>query len=465
MASDVFFMNERASALNEAIQNKAVKVFRDAGLGEIFKPGDTVGIKLHLGEYGNSLNLRPQYIRTIVEEIQRLGGKPQVMDDNTLPFGDMCSRANESDHLRTAARHGFTEETMGCPVVIGDGEYGFDDVKVEVPNGVILKHSYMGRKFAELDAMIVVTHFKGHPQGVFGGALKNVGIGCGSKRGKMCTHLLADPNYGIKSWTVNQQSVAAMAEGMSPTMLDRAMKGCPYEALSYANGELSIDRERCANCMCCLMPALFFGLFRSSADPAVLVTASIADSATAYINKIGRDKVGFVSYAVDITPWCDCVNFHDRVMMPNIGVFASKDPVAIDMACLEATETVSAVKGSTADDLGYSDPGTERFTNVSAMAKVSQWSQVNAGVYNGLGTSEYNLIVSQPAPEMDFWPKPYTAENVWGYVHREGLRKGNWTPELPFRYESPKLSMPELYLKPKGKAKEMEIGDLVEVTE
>ena len=96
-----------------------------------------MGIKLHMGEHGNSLNLRPQYVRTIVEEIQRLGGKPMVMDCNTLGVGDNPGRANESDHLRTAARHGFTEETMGCPVVIGDGEYGLDDVKVEIPHGVI----------------------------------------------------------------------------------------------------------------------------------------------------------------------------------------------------------------------------------------------------------------------------------------------------------------------------------------
>jgi len=460
MVSDVFFMNDRANALQESIKNKAVKVFRDAGLGELFKPGDTVGVKIHMGEYGNALNLRPHWVRTIVEEIQKLGGKPAIVDCNTIAFTEYTSRAITADHLRTAARHGFTEETMGCPIWICDGEYGFDDVKVDIPHGVIMKHTYMGRKLTELDAMIAVTHFKGHPMGVFGGAMKNIGIGCGSKRGKLCTHLLNDPVYGRKAWGINQQAAAALAQGPHPTQLERLIKGCPFGVLSYEDGVLKQNLDECHQCLACFGIGLFSGVFQVPPETLLLWPPAMVDACAGYVNAIGKDKIGYVNYAMDISPWCDCGNWHDRALVPSIGVFASKDPVAVDMACLEATEAVAATPGSKADDFGFGEAGTERFTNCSSMAKVSQWAQINAGVYNGLGTSQYNLIVSQPGPELDFWMKPYSVDNPWGYANREGLRAGNWAPEYPYTYDRIQLSMTEFSLKPEGKVKEMEIGDL-----
>ncbi len=460
MASDVFFMNDRANALQESIKNKAVKVFRDAGLGELFKPGDRVGVKIHMGEYGNSLNLRPHWVHSIVDEIQKLGGKPVIVDCNTIIFNEYTSRAIESDHRRTAARHGFTEETMGCPIWICDGEYGFDDVKVDIPHGVFLKFTYMGKKFQELDAMIAVTHFKGHPMGVFGGAMKNIGIGCGSKRGKLITHLLNHPMYGRKAWGINQQAAAALAQAPHPNQLDRLIKNCPFEVYSLENGVLKQDLDKCQQCLSCFAPGLFTGVLAVPPETVYLWAPTMVDACAGYVNAIGPNKIGYVNYAMDISPWCDCVNYHDRALVPNIGVFASRDPVAIDMACLEATETMAGMPGSKSDDFGFGDPGTERFTNCSSMAKVSQWAQINAGVFNGLGTSEYNLIVSEPAPETDFWFKPYTPENPWGYANREAVHKQHWAVDLPYTYGAVQLSMTELIFKPSGKVKEMEIADL-----
>lgn len=452
MVSDVFFMNDRASAVHESIKHKAVKVFRDAGLGELFKPGDTVGVKIHMGEHGNTMNLRPQFVRTIVEEIERIGGKPVIVDCNTMAFSDFSSRFSRADHLRTAARHGFTEETMGCPIWICDGELGFDDVKVEIPHGVFLKHSYMGRKLTELDAMIVVTHFKGHPKGVFGGALKNVGIGCSSKRGKLCCHLMNHPQYGIKTWAVDQEVAAALAQAPHPNRIDRLIRCCPFDAFSFENGVFGFDREECKECGMCQASALTTGVLKISDEALLLLSATMVDAFSGYVHAIGKDRVGYVSYAVDISPQCDCLNFHDRALVPNIGVFASRDPVAIDMACLEATESVHALPGSRADEMGFGEPGTERFTHCSSQIGVSQWVQINAGVYNGLGTSEYNLIVSEPGPEFDFWMKPYTPESVLGYVKREELRQANWAPDYPFTHEAYRVSKAELSAKPKGKA-------------
>lgn len=146
MASKVYHLNDRASSLAESIPFKAVKVLRDAGIESMIKKGDKVAIKVHMGEWGNSLNIRPRWFGAIVDEVKRLGGEPALVETCVAVFGESVSRACAADHLRTAAKHGFTEDTMGCPIVICDGEYGTDDVKVPISKGVYLKYAYMGKK-------------------------------------------------------------------------------------------------------------------------------------------------------------------------------------------------------------------------------------------------------------------------------------------------------------------------------
>jgi uncharacterized Fe-S center protein len=457
MASEVFYMNDRANALQESLTSKAVKLFRDAGLGDLFKPGDTVGVKIHMGEYGSTGNLRPQLVRAIVEEIRRLKGKPVVVDCTTMPFNEYTSRGTAKDMLWTATRHGLTEETLTCPIWVGDGEYGFDEVKVEVPHGTFLKHSYMGAKLLDLDAMIAVTHFKGHPMGVFGGALKNIGIGCGSKKGKICTHLLNHPQYGRLVWTVNPQAAEAMTQGPSPTLAERLERICPFGAMAFREGGFETDVHKCHQCVSCFSVAMFNGLVAPPPEIMLLWALTIPDAFSAYVNAIGKDKVGYLTYGIDVSPWCDCVNYSDRSLVPNLGVFASKDPVAIDMACLEMAESFVATPGSKAEDLGFGDPGTERFTNLSSMAQVSQWAQIHSAIYNGLGTSEYELVVSQPGPETDYWPEMYSVERPWSVVNRNGIRGGNWELDLPYTFDEARLSLALASLKPKGKAGEREL--------
>lgn len=174
----------------------------------------------------------------------------------------MSSRAVESVHRQTAARHGFVEETMGCPIWIGDGEYGFDDVSVGIPHGVYMTHSYMGKKAQDLDALIVVSHFKGHLLGVFGGAIKNVGIGLGSKRGRLCTYLFNHPKFGISTWSIDQEAARAMVKGPKPTAIDQRVDEYPFDAISM-NGDLKIDFDKCPGCATCAT-GLFSGLFRPS---------------------------------------------------------------------------------------------------------------------------------------------------------------------------------------------------------
>lgn len=457
MASKVYFLNDRAASIEESTPHKAIKVLRDAGLREMIKPGDKVGIKVHMGEWGNSLNLRPRWVGAIVDEVKRLGGIPAIVETNITVFWYTNARANKEDHLKTAAAHGFTEETMGCPIVICDGDYGMDDVKVEVKNGVYMKYAYMGKGYLDFDKIIVVSHFKGHDMGVFGGALKNVGIGMASVRGKYAIHNISHPQIGMKTWNINQEFVETAANEPRPNVIDRVLSECPANAFSYDNGILSRDKEKCHQCGFCFT-YMFEGLFDIPDELIPSWPAGITDSATAFVDAIGHDNMIFLNYAFDITPTCDCCGWHDRAMIPNIGVFASKDPVAVDMACIEAAEGRTALTGSIADEYGFGEPNTERFTNCSSMAKISQWNQFNAAVFNGLGESEYILVNSktEPCPEFIF---PRYQEKTYGAVHREAYKKV-CVDVGDYAYSSlPRLDFDKQGQKPKGKVKEISIDE------
>ena len=476
--SKVFYMNDRASSLAESTPFKALKLCRDIGIDKIIKPGDKVAVKMHMGEYGNSLNLRPQWVSVITKEIQRLGAFPTVVDDTTVTTGDYSGRATRADHLRVASSHGFNEETLGCPVEICDGEYGMDDVEVEVPNGVLLKHCWMGKKFTEFDKLVVISHFKGHSQGVYGGAIKNMGIGMGSKRGKVGTHMYPHPVWGIPNAKIDQERFKECTNAVgvkrlptgnvlvpktSPeqsTIVDRYLASCPWGYLKKSeDGYLEWDKENCNNCNFCWQCAgQFAGIWKLHPDLPSLWPVTIADSASAYVNYFGKENCLFINYAFDITPICDCAQFHDRPMIPNLGVFVSRDPVAVDMACLEACEASAIVPGSKAEDFGFADPNTDRFTNCSSALHISQWNQINAGVWNGMGNSEYELIESVPGPDTDYWLEPYTEKNTF-YMQ---MNK-HWV-DTPFEYDKywydeMRASHDYLWTRPKGIVGEMSIAE------
>lgn len=457
MASKVYFMDDHASSSSESTMFKGVQVLRDAGLETVFKKGDKVGIKVHLGEYGNSLNLRPHWVSAVVDEVKRLGGDPVVFDCNTVPLGTNSSRALASDHLETARVHGFTEETMGCPIWICDGDHGEEQVEVEVPNGVYLKSTYMGKKILEFDSVVVVTHFKGHPMGVFGGSLKNVGIGMGSPKGKLTTHFFTHPKLGMKSWTINQDFVKQANSAPHPNFIDGLAATCAHGSYEIDGDTLNFMPENCHYCGQCF-PFCLSGLFNLHPDLIDSWAPAIVDAAAAYINAVGKDKMIYLNYVFDISPWCDCCTFHDRALVPNVGVFASKDPVAVDMASVEATEAIAANPGSLADQYGFSEPNTERFTNCASVAKKSQWAQLNTGVYNGLGTTEYVLVKSEPAPEGEFWFPRYSLEKPFTMVNKELFAKIDNTVGDIF-YEEPKVSQDDLSAKPNGKVEGITIEE------
>ena len=184
MASKVYWADLRAD-FHENLQQKLTRLMKTAGMGEIDFDRKFVAIKMHFGEPGNLAFLRPNWAKTVADFVKERGGKPFLTDCNTLYVG---GRKNGLDHLDTACLNGFNPMTMGCQVIIADGIKGSDEVAVPVAGGELVKEAKIGRAVMDADVFISLTHFKGHESTGFGGALKNIGMGCGSRAGKMEQH-------------------------------------------------------------------------------------------------------------------------------------------------------------------------------------------------------------------------------------------------------------------------------------
>jgi len=204
MASKVYF-TDFCTGTSETLPQKLARLILSAGIDQIDFQDKFVAIKIHFGELGNMAHLRPGYARVLVDIIKDLGGKPFLTDANTMYVG---SRKNALDHIETAYLNGFTPYSTGCHVIIADGLKGTDDVEVPVEGGEYVKFAKIGRAVMDADIVISLNHFKGHEEAGFGGAIKNLGMGCGSNEGKRDMHSdgrpLIDPSKCIGCGTCAQ---------------------------------------------------------------------------------------------------------------------------------------------------------------------------------------------------------------------------------------------------------------------
>lgn len=448
--SKVYWFKPR-DALSNVV--KGQRLFEEAGLSHCFDNGDVVAIKIHCGEWNNTGYLRPSIVVGIVEKVKEYGGDPFVCDTTTIYVEG--ARSIAQDMYKTAARNGFTSATLGCPFVVADGDMGTDDVKVRV-DGNYLNYTYVAKAIANADAMIVLTHFKGHNMGIYGGAIKNIGIGCCSKRGKSVTHLIKHPEYGLPSFTFKPE----LCIGKECPIYKRCSEHCPSEAFQVVDEKpyARLDLDKCVGCVGYLMR---FGCGVLSIDPDVyketwqMFPATITDSAKAVINLIGRKHVGFINYAIDISPGCDCAKYTDSYILPNLGVFASKDIVAVDTACLKAADEVEAVPGSKAYDEDVKgepwEAGQEKFAYISAAPRfqeVGQWIQINAALNIGLGSIDYELMEATPG-QPNHYVMPKFKEHSSGYLYRRRFKSDIPMPDLDCFKKKPKISIKELRKKPK----------------
>lgn len=395
--SQVYYMDAHSKSTETSLVAKMLTVFDAASLDKMVKPNDIVAIKIHCGEWNNSAYLRPLYARALADRIKELGGRPFVCDTTTSTYSVFGSRSSEIDLLLTAERNGYSSATLGCPFICADGFIGTSDFRVDLPEGYLLKEAYVAQAIAAADVVIALTHFKGHNMGVIGGALKNMGIGAQSKRGKLNVHMGGHPNYGLGAAAeFHPEAFKGKAETPGWEILEDC---CPFN-LWHINekDEIEWDREKCATCLGCFGTMASRGIIDIPPVNFDAVDVAIADAALAVEKTVGRDKVGYINMAIDISPACDCTGHAGVPIVPNVGVFASTDAVAIDMACVDAVRQSVGSPGSKLDLMEANHAGDRKFEAASATFHgQSEVASINTGHENGLGSRDYELVDVEPA--------------------------------------------------------------------
>jgi uncharacterized protein len=371
MASKVFFSDFRVR-VGESITHKLQRMLIAAGIKDIDFDGKFVAIKMHFGELGNLSYLRPNYVKAVADTIKECGGKPFLTDCNTLYPG---SRKNALEHLTDAQLDGFNETTTGCHVIIGDGLKGTDDVDVPVHNGELVKEAHIGRAVMDADIFVSLTHFKGHESTGFGGALKNIGMGCGSRAGKMDQHSSGKPQVDHD-----------MCRGCR-----QCAKQCGSDAISYPDGKACIDLKKCKGCGRCIGACNFDAISPMDNNANSLLGEKIAEYAMAVV--YGRPQF-HISLIMDVSPNCDCHGENDAPIIPDVGMLCSFDPVALDQACVDLCNKAeeSYFKNSQLGDRlakGEKETGKVFF---DSNPETDSDSALEHGEKIGLGSRSYELI-------------------------------------------------------------------------
>ena len=369
----VYFTDFRTPYGGDTMPGKLKKLIRKAGIAQLNLEGQFVAIKIHFGELGNVSYLRPNYARAVVDVVKELGGKPFLTDCNTLYPG---SRKNALEHLYCAWENGFTPLTVGCPILIGDGLKGTDDIEVPVRGGEYVKNAKIGRAVMDADVIISMTHFKGHEATGFGGALKNLGMGCGSRAGKKEQH-----NNG-KAYV--QQEIC---RGCRRCMRECANNGLVFDPETL---KMHVDKEHCVGCGRCVGACNFDAIDFEDPNSNQMLNYRIAEYAKAVVD--GRPQF-HISLVMDISPNCDCHGENDAPILPDVGMFASFDPLALDQACVDACMKCEPLPNSQLGEHMRDPHFVDHHDHFTNSTPESEWqSCLSHAEKIGLGTRDYELI-------------------------------------------------------------------------
>lgn len=368
--SKVYFTDFRTH-VGVSLTEKLQRLIKKAGITDIDMDGKFVAIKMHFGELGNLSYLRPNYAKAVADVVKECGGKPFLTDCNTLYPG---SRKNALEHLDCVNINGFNTITTGCQIIIGDGLRGTDDITVPVRNGEYCKEAYIGRAVMDADIFISLTHFKGHESTGFGGAIKNIGMGCGSRAGKMQQHNSGKP-------IVHDD----LCRGCR-----RCAKECGSDAITYENGKAVINQDICKGCGRCIGACVFDAIENQNWNANEILGRKMAEYSQAVCD--GRPTF-HISLVRDISPNCDCHGENDTPILPDVGIFASFDPVALDQACVDACLHATPMPNSQLSD-NLADPHWHHHHDnfLDSNPNVRRKETLEHAEKIGLGTREYELI-------------------------------------------------------------------------
>ena len=320
MSSKVYFTDLRASQTGNLLQ-KLERLVKKAGIEDIDFKEKFVALKIHFGEFGNVAYVRPNYAAVIVRIVKELGGKPFLTDSNTLYSG---SRSNAIDHIHTAMVNGFNPIAVGCDVIIADGLRGKDERIVDI-GGTYCPEPKIGAAIAEADIVLSITHFKGHEMAGFGGAIKNLGMGAGSVAGKLDMHSTAQPKVE------DEKCIGCRI----------CEKNCAHDAIHVINKLAAIDYDRCVGCGQCVALCKNEAAVMGSTESGEILNYKIAE----YTKAVLKDKPNFhIAFIMNVSPECDCWGHNDAAIIPDLGIAASFDPVALDQACADLVNAAPVLR-------------------------------------------------------------------------------------------------------------------------
>ena len=352
--------------MSENLLRKLERLMKQSGFETIDLKDKFVAVKLHFGEPGNLAYLRPNYAATVCDYIKRLGGRPFVTDCGTLYVG---GRKNALDHLDNAYRNGYNPFSTGVQTIIADGLKGTEERLVPVEGGEYVKEAKIGSAIMDADVVISLNHFKGHELAGFGGAIKNLGMGSGSRAGKMEMHSAGKP-------TIDKNACISCR---------KCQKICAHDAPVISGSDPYIDHQKCVGCGRCIAVCPKDAVLAAFDEANDVMNCKIAEYAKAVIQNRPHFHINFV---IDVSPFCDCHAENDIAIVPDVGMFASFDPVAIDMACADAVNRQPVVPGSLPDKNG--DIYHDHFKNTSP---VTNWiSALKHAEKIGIGTMDHELI-------------------------------------------------------------------------
>jgi uncharacterized Fe-S center protein len=295
----------------EKAEGRLMELVTSVGFQRIARTGQRAGIKVHFGEEGNRGFVPPKYAAEVISGLKELGVEPVLVETTTLY---RSPRQTGESHIELAHHHGFNPEAVGADIRILDGERGEESVERTV-NLDFFDSVQIAKGVLDLDLLVCISHFKGHMVTGFGGAIKNLGMGLSASSGKLEMHSLASPYVKKDKCT----SCGLCAEN------------CPRDAISV-DEKAKISNEECIGCCQCLSVCSEGAISIRWSEVSENVSRKMVEYAMGAVQ--GLSSV-YLNFLINITPNCDCLSTKEPPFHPDVGVFASLDPVACDQACYE----------------------------------------------------------------------------------------------------------------------------------
>jgi hypothetical protein len=355
MASKVYFIEGSISDGEQLISEKARKLFKAGGFAGCFEANDCTAVKVHVGEAGNNTYTKAPYLKGLVDELIALKTRPFVTDTTTLYVG---KRHNAVDHTALAIEHGFCLDGLGIPFIVTDGLFGTSDKPIDI-NGEIDKQVYIASGIVQCRSMLCVAHLTGHVASCLGAAIKTLGMGCAGKRGKLKQHAALNLDIGDDC-----------------TRCGVCYEHCPADAIKIDDVKAHIDQDKCIGCAECMAVCKFGAVKCNWGQEDEVLQKSMAEHALGAV-KSKEDKLACFNFVMSVTKDCDCFDTPDMErIVDDIGIAASRDPVAVDKATLDLVENKAGKK----------------LANLIGNDKLDPRYQIEHAERIGLGTSSYELI-------------------------------------------------------------------------